>query len=192
MSRRTDDLYLVDLLDAADAIGRSLSGISFDQFLGQQEKRDAILWNLMIIGEACTRLSVEVTDELPDLPWELIRGFRNRVVHGYFALKWPIVWQIATDEIPGLREQTEERCWPRTTPGRTIGGKNRRPMARRLSRRDRCIPQAAIGYQGVKSNQQRDRADSSRLRTYFVIDNFGSSATEFSGSSSIRITARRS
>jgi len=31
MSQRTDDLYLVDLLDSADAIGRSLSGIAFEQ-----------------------------------------------------------------------------------------------------------------------------------------------------------------
>jgi uncharacterized protein with HEPN domain len=107
MSQRTDDLYLVDLLDAADAIGDSLRGISFDQFLGQKEKRDAVLWNLMIIGEASTRLSSQITDELPEVPWELIRGFRNRVVHGYFALKWPIVWQIAMDEVPRLRGHAE-------------------------------------------------------------------------------------
>lgn len=107
MSLRSDDLYLVDLLDASDAIARSLRGVSFDQFVGQTEKRDAVLWNLMIIGEASTRLSAHVTDELTEIPWDLIRGFRNRVVHGYFALKWPIVWQIATDEVPRLRERGE-------------------------------------------------------------------------------------
>jgi uncharacterized protein with HEPN domain len=107
MSRRTDDLYLVDLLDASDAIARSLRGIAFDQFVGQPEKRDAILWNLMIIGEAATRLSPDITGVLTEIPWDLIRGFRNRVVHGYFALKWPIVWQIATDEVPRLRERGE-------------------------------------------------------------------------------------
>jgi uncharacterized protein with HEPN domain len=107
MSQRTDDLYLVDLLDAADAIGYSLRGISFEQFLGQKEKRHAVLWNLMIIGEASARLSSQITDELPEVPWELIRGFRNRVVHGYFALKWTIVWQIAMDEVPRLRGHAE-------------------------------------------------------------------------------------
>ena len=97
----------MDLLDASDAIARSLRDISFDQFVGQKEKRDAVLWNLMIIGEASTRLSADVTDELTEIPWDLIRGFRNRVVHGYFALKWPIVWQIATEEVPRLRERGE-------------------------------------------------------------------------------------
>ena len=89
MSPRSDDLYLVDLLDASDAIAPSLRRITFDQFVGQNEKRDAILWNLMIIGEAATRLSPNVTGVLTEIPWDLSRGFRNRVVHGYFALKWP-------------------------------------------------------------------------------------------------------
>jgi uncharacterized protein with HEPN domain len=107
MSQRTADLYLVDLLDAADAIARSLRGVSFDDFLGQDEKRDAVLWNLLIIGEASTKLPAEVTAALPDVPWPEIRGFRNRIVHGYFALQWPIVWHIATAEVPSLRDGVE-------------------------------------------------------------------------------------
>jgi uncharacterized protein with HEPN domain len=61
----------------------------------------------MIIGDAATRLSAEVTGVLTEIPWDQIRGFRNRVVHGYFALKWRIVWHIAPDEVPRLRERGE-------------------------------------------------------------------------------------
>jgi uncharacterized protein with HEPN domain len=107
MSQRTADLYLVDVLDAADAIARSLQGMSFDEFVGQSEKRDAVLWNLMIVGEASTKLPADLTAELPDVPWQEIRGFRNRVIHGYFSLKWPIVWHIATAEVPRLRDGVE-------------------------------------------------------------------------------------
>jgi uncharacterized protein with HEPN domain len=107
MSQRTADLYLVDVIDAADAIARSVRGLSSDEFVDQPEKRDSVLWNLMIIGEAMTRLSADMEQEMPEVPWEQIRGFRNRIVHGYFALKWPIVWHIATVEIPPLRESAE-------------------------------------------------------------------------------------
>jgi uncharacterized protein with HEPN domain len=107
MSQRTADLYLIDLIEAADAIERSVRGVTFDQFVGHQEKRDGILWNLMIIGEASTKLPPDVVQERPDVPWDQVRGFRNRIVHGYFALKWPIVWQIATTEVPRLREGAE-------------------------------------------------------------------------------------
>ena len=57
MSQRTADLYLVDILDAAGAIARSLQGASFDEFVGPTEKRDAVLWNLMILGEAFNKAS---------------------------------------------------------------------------------------------------------------------------------------
>jgi uncharacterized protein with HEPN domain len=107
MSQRTDDQYLVDLLDAADAIGASLRGVSADQCADDPDKRGAVLWRLMVIGEASGRLSAGVTSELADVPWDQIRGFRNRVVHGYFALNWPVVWQIATVEVPRLRQGVE-------------------------------------------------------------------------------------
>ena len=107
MSQRTADLYLVDIIDAADAIARSVHGLAFDEFVAQQEERDSVLWNLMIVGEATTRLSSQVTVEMPEVPWEQIRGFRNRIIHGYFALKWPIVWHIASVELPPLLERAE-------------------------------------------------------------------------------------
>jgi hypothetical protein len=44
MSRRTDDLYLVDLLDASDAIARSLRGIAFDQFLAKNHVETYLRW----------------------------------------------------------------------------------------------------------------------------------------------------
>ena len=68
MSQRTADLYLIDLIDAADAIDRSLRGITFDQFVGHHEKRDGILWNLTIIGEAASRLSEELRQKAPQRP----------------------------------------------------------------------------------------------------------------------------
>ena len=107
MSQRTADLYLVDLLDAADAIAHSLRGVSFDEFIGQSEKRDAVLWNLLIIDEASTKLPEALTAGRPDVPGPELRGFRNRIVHGYFALKWPIVWHIATTGVPALRGGAE-------------------------------------------------------------------------------------
>ena len=107
MSQRTADLYLVDILDAADAIARSLQGVSFEEFAGKTEKRDAVLWNLMILGEASRKLPADLIAELAEVPWEQIRGFRNRVIHGYFSLKWPTVWHIATTEVARLRDGVE-------------------------------------------------------------------------------------
>src|SRR5438046_1464823 len=41
MSQRTADLYLVDVIDAADAIARSVRSLSSDEFIAQPEKRES-------------------------------------------------------------------------------------------------------------------------------------------------------
>lgn len=38
-------------------------------------------------------------------PWPDIVGLRNILVHEYFGIYWPIVWQTAADHAPLLRKQ---------------------------------------------------------------------------------------
>jgi len=59
----------------------------------------------MIIGEAAGRVSPEIRDRAPDIPWRSMSGFRNLAVHAYFEIEWSIVWEIATVSIATLRGQ---------------------------------------------------------------------------------------
>jgi uncharacterized protein with HEPN domain len=59
----------------------------------------------MIIGEAAARLSPELRDSHPEIPWPDIRGFRNIIVHNYFGIDWEEVWRSATEDAPLLRSQ---------------------------------------------------------------------------------------
>jgi uncharacterized protein with HEPN domain len=38
----------------------------------------------------------------PEIPWNKMRGFRNRIIHEYFGIDLEIVWQIIEDDIEGL------------------------------------------------------------------------------------------
>jgi uncharacterized protein with HEPN domain len=44
----------------------------------------------------------EFVEEHSDLPWRDLRGMRNRVAHGYFAVDLSIVWDTAKQAIPDL------------------------------------------------------------------------------------------
>ena len=39
------------------------------------------------------------------MPWQDIVGLRNILVHEYFGIYWPLVWQTAVDHAPILRAQ---------------------------------------------------------------------------------------
>src|SRR5680860_1602574 len=54
---RSDDLYLAEILDAADLIARRIRDIDVVSWNADDEKRDAVLFRLMTIGEAARSLS---------------------------------------------------------------------------------------------------------------------------------------
>jgi len=105
---RREELYLTDIIEAADAIQRFLVDVGQNTFLRDELLQSAVLQKLMIIGEAASRLSKEFRDKHPEIEWEDIIGFRNIVVHAYFAVEWSIVWVAATQETPELRRKITE------------------------------------------------------------------------------------
>jgi uncharacterized protein with HEPN domain len=105
---RPEELYLTDIVEAADAITVFLAGVSHDDFLQDDLRRSAILHKLMIIGEAVASLPKDFRDRHPEIEWSDIVGFRNIVVHTYFSVDWEIVWVAATKESQELKQQVRQ------------------------------------------------------------------------------------
>ena len=102
---RPERLYLQDIVEAADNIAFHIGNRSRDRFLGDRTVRAAVVHEITVIGEAAARLPVEFRERHPEVPWAKIVAFRNLVVHEYFGLDWPIVWDTATTLVPPLRQQ---------------------------------------------------------------------------------------
>lgn len=105
---RHEKLYLTDIVEAAQAIERFITGEDFEDFEQNEMMNSAVLQKLMVIGEAAARLPKEFTQRFPEVPWLDIIGFRNIAVHEYFAIRWDIVWVAATEEVPVLKDQIEK------------------------------------------------------------------------------------
>ena len=77
-----DKKKLEDILNAIVAIeGYSVS--DYDKFISDSKTQDAVLYNLIIIGEAAHRVSDKFQEQHPEIPWTSIIGTRNLIVHGY-------------------------------------------------------------------------------------------------------------
>jgi uncharacterized protein with HEPN domain len=105
---RRDELYLTDIVEAADSIAAFLSGREHDTFLQDDLLRSAVLHKLTVIGEAAARVSADFRERHPEIEWPDIVGFRNIAVHAYFAVDWSIVWVAATHDAPQLGRQVQE------------------------------------------------------------------------------------
>jgi uncharacterized protein with HEPN domain len=98
-----DAARIAHILDAVSEVEKYLAGVSFEQFLANSEKRFATLKQIEIIGEACNRISAEFRKAHPEIAWNAIRGFRNISIHDYFGVDYQIVWEIAQNDLPGLK-----------------------------------------------------------------------------------------
>ena len=105
---RREELYLHDIVEAADAIAGFVKDKTWEQFVRDDQLQSSVLHKLMIIGEAASKLPSQFCACYPDIDWSDIVGFRNIVVHEYFAVRWPTVWATATGDAPLLRHKIAE------------------------------------------------------------------------------------
>ena len=102
---RHEPSYLKDILMACRKIEAIVAATSEDSFLRDEVMPPAVLHHLTVIGEAVSRLSVELRGRYPDVPWRQIIAVRHRIVHAYFDLDWQILWDAAVEDVPELRRQ---------------------------------------------------------------------------------------
>jgi uncharacterized protein with HEPN domain len=101
---RSDAERLQDILEA---IERIQSRAQIEQLQEDEMLQVWVLYHLQIVGEAVRSLSVELTQQHPEVPWSQIVGLRNRVVHEYFDIDLDIVIDIVTTDLPGFQSQIE-------------------------------------------------------------------------------------
>jgi len=102
-------LDLWDMIRSGEDIQQFLSGVSFADYEQNRLVRAAVERSFEIIGEALC----QARDYYPELKDKIgehrqIVNFRNRIIHGYFALDDGIVYSTAEDFLPELLEQVRD------------------------------------------------------------------------------------
>ena len=93
---------LQDMLQAIDAI-QAYATPNYEAFLADEKTQDAIMFNLVILGEAANRIEPEFQEAHPEIPWSSMIGTRNIIVHGYDQVKLQIVWDIVSRDLEKLK-----------------------------------------------------------------------------------------
>lgn len=91
-----------DILAAVRAIAAYTDGMTFEEFVADGRTRDAVVRNLMTMGESVRWIPDVVLGEHPEVPWRTMRGVRNVVVHEYFGIDDAILWETVHGDLPPL------------------------------------------------------------------------------------------
>jgi uncharacterized protein with HEPN domain len=108
MSNRTDLELLGDILEAIRRARLYVADIDYDAFMQDIKAQDAVVRTLEVIGEATKRLSADLRERHPEVPWKNMAGLRDKLIHEYFGVNFDVVWQVVTGELPGLALQVEQ------------------------------------------------------------------------------------
>lgn len=97
--------YLAHMLEAAEQACTYVEGMDKETFLADKRTQQAVILNLVIIGEAATKLLKDHETFIagyPQIPWRSMKGMRNRIAHGYFDINLDVVWETVDTALPEL------------------------------------------------------------------------------------------
>lgn len=83
-------------------------GNSFENF----EKDFAFQYScgmcIIQIGELTTRLTDDFKEKYSSIEWQRIKGLRNIYAHEYESIRFEILWEVFTEDIPELKEKLQK------------------------------------------------------------------------------------
>ncbi len=97
-----DILLLTEMIDAAEQAQQLTAGITVSQLETDRQRRDALLWNFTVLGEAAGQLSASVKDQFPGITWQQPIRLRNRIIHGYWSIDLEVLHTTATEQLPAF------------------------------------------------------------------------------------------
>ncbi|HZX73663.1 MAG TPA: DUF86 domain-containing protein [Cyclobacteriaceae bacterium] len=83
-------------------------GMSDRDFYSNRLVIDAVIRNFEVIGEASKRVSSELRKSNPEIPWNRMAGFRDKLIHDYIKVNLQLVWDVIVDVLPEQKKEIEK------------------------------------------------------------------------------------
>ena len=101
-------MFIKHIRDAIDLIFEYTEDLNKTSFNLKDMIQDAVIRRIEIIGEAAKNVSIDFREKYPDIPWKIIAGMRDKLIHGYFNVDVERVWNVIVKDIPALKKQIED------------------------------------------------------------------------------------
>lgn len=103
-----DITYLEHILDRANKIIQFTHGMTESDFLDDEKTQSAVIRELEVIGEATKRISDNYKNNHTEIPWKLMSGMRDVLIHDYEGVDPFTVWDTIQQNVPVLTEQLKK------------------------------------------------------------------------------------
>ena len=95
------------MVSAARRVAELVGRTDVEQFVSDWVIQNGLIRELEIMGEAAGRVSRELAEAHPHVPWREITGIRHKLIHDYFEVDLEVVWRTATENVPAVLADLE-------------------------------------------------------------------------------------
>lgn len=97
-----DKASLLDIVKAANLALEFVRDMTQSEFKSDLKTQSSVLYQIAILGEAVKRISTDLRQQYPDIPWSAMAGMRDKLIHDYDGVDVKRVWLTLQTSIPEL------------------------------------------------------------------------------------------
>jgi uncharacterized protein with HEPN domain len=107
MSERDYTDFISDIKQSIQLILDFTTGLKFEDFQKDIKTQYAVIRCFEVIGEAAKRIPDEYKSQKVSIPWKVMAGMRDRLIHGYDVVDASILWRTIKTDIPDLQKKLD-------------------------------------------------------------------------------------
>ena len=103
-----DRIIIQKMITYIDDVQKYVDGLEAKDFLDDKKTITACAFTVSQIGELVKELTDEPINKYPNIPWNSIKGMRNRIVHDYDNVDLSVLWGTIKESLPQLKDELKE------------------------------------------------------------------------------------
>lgn len=106
--RIKDRIVIQKIIMYINDVFKYIEGINAKEFLNDKKTITACAFSVTQIGELVKEISDETIEKYNKIPWNSIKGMRNRIVHDYENVDLSVLWGTIHESLPQLKDELED------------------------------------------------------------------------------------